>query len=130
MLTQWGHSCRRLHQLKHEGVRLTQPGNARPAGLGMLHRARHPGTLHASAVCRYHGDTYEIWPRVYDTEQDLANLKLPIDLDASPPGTGGGTNFGPRLLYPHMHLLPTYETLVVSTKCVPCTRLAWWLPPV
>ena len=69
----------------------------------------------------FHGDTYELWPRQSAAEEDLANLKLPINLDTSPSGIGGGTNFGPRPLYPHMHLLPSYETLVVTTKCASLT---------
>ena len=80
---------------------------------------------------RSHGDTYEVWPRMSAAEQNLANLKLPIDLDTSPSGIGP-TNYGPRPLYPHMHLLPTYETLVVSTKCAPVASagVLWLLPPV
>ena len=72
---------------------------------------------------RTHGDTYEIWPRQSAAEQSLANTALPINLDTSPSGIGGGTNYGPRPLYPHWHLLPSYETLVVSTKCAPPRHL-------
>ena len=77
--------------------------------------------------CRGHGDTYELWPRNSAAEGNLANMALPINLDTSPSGIGGGTNYGPRPLYPHMHLLPTYETLVVATKCAPltCLFLLW-----
>lgn len=68
---------------------------------------------------RSHGDTYELWPRNNAAEGNLANLLFPVDLDTTPSGIGGGTSYGPRPLYPHMHLLPSYETLVVSTKCAP-----------
>lgn len=70
-----------------------------------------------------HGDTYELWPRQSAAEGNLTNLQLPINLDTSPSGIGGGTSYGPRPLYPHMHLLPTYETLVVATKCAPLTSV-------
>lgn len=75
--------------------------------------------MHGPGVrIRQHGNTYEVWPRQSTAEGNLANLLLPINLDTSPSGIGPN-NYGPRPLYPHMHLLPTYETLVVSTKCAP-----------
>ena len=67
--------------------------------------------------CRMHGNTYEVWPRNSAAEGNLANMALPINLDTTPSGIGGGQSYGPRPLYPFMFLLPTYETLVVATKC-------------
>ena len=63
---------------------------------------------------RYHGDTYEFWPR-HDSDGTLSQFGLPIDLNTVACATGGVT-YGPRPLYPHVHLLPTYEYFVVSCK--------------
>ncbi|KAK9834822.1 hypothetical protein WJX81_001214 [Elliptochloris bilobata] len=56
----------------------------------------------------------------YAAENDLSMMKLPVDLDTSPSGIGNGTSDGPRALYPHMHLQPTYEYFVCSTN-------QWWV---
>ena len=74
---------------------------------------------------RQHVDTYEIRPRQSAAEQSLANTALPINLDTSPSGIGGGTNYGPRPLYPHWHLL----ALLRNPCCVNQVRAASLLGP-
>lgn len=53
---------------------------------------------------RYHGDTFEFYPRKGGLEDSLANLKMPINWNV-PPTSGVDRNS--RFLYPHVHLLPT-----------------------
>ena len=99
-------------------------GQAFCAALGRQRRGAG-GAPHRDTRCprgdmapgaRFHGDTYEFWPR-FDGQDNLGQLGLPINLDTVTCAKGDGSvAYGPRPLYPHVHLLPTYEYFVVSCK--------------
>ncbi len=62
---------------------------------------------------RYHGDTFEIYPRNGGLDGDLENMQMPINWN-SPPTTGVDMNS--RFLYPHVHLLPTGDWYLQQRK--------------
>ena len=62
---------------------------------------------------RYHGDTFEIYPRNGGLDGDLKNMQMPINWN-SPPTTGVDLNS--RFLYPHVHLLPTGDWYLQQRK--------------
>ncbi len=81
-----------------------------------MHAYMHarPGTESAvSAGGRWHGDTFEIYPRNGGLEDNLANMKMPINWN-TPPTDGVDRNS--RFLYPHVHLLPTGDWYLQQRK--------------
>ena len=62
---------------------------------------------------RYHGDTFEIYPRNGGLEDSLNNMKMPINWN-TPPTNGVDRNS--RFLYPHVHLLPSGDWYLQQRK--------------